>query len=187
MFSESDGKKLLALAKDSIISYFNESEPSLEGFENFSEKQGVFVTLHKKGHLRGCIGFPQPTMPLSQAIIDAARSAAFKDPRFPPVTKDELKFIDIEVSVLTVPEEIKVNKPEEYKEKIKIGRHGLIIKNPKGSGLLLPQVATEMDWDVEEFLKNICFKAGLYEESWKSEKSAIHSFEAQIFSGIKLG
>lgn len=185
MLSKSDGEALLGLAKNSILSYFNDSKPSLKGLEKYSEKQGVFVTLHKKGHLRGCIGYPQPIMPLNEAIIDAAQSAAFKDPRFPPLTEEELEFIDLEISVLTTPEEIIVKGPEEYKEKIKIGKHGLIIKNPKGSGLLLPQVPVEMEWNIEDFLKNICFKAGLYEESWKSEKSQIFSFEAQIFSGIK--
>ena len=106
MISGEDKERLLRLARDSILASFSRQEPDTKGSERFSEKQGVFVTLHKNNQLRGCIGFPEPVFPLYQAIIDSARSAAFKDPRFPPVQEAEMKDVEIEISVLSVPKEI---------------------------------------------------------------------------------
>jgi len=165
MTKPSDGKLLIKLARESISSYW----------------QGVFVTLYKNKQLRGCIGFPEPIFPLFEAIIKAARSAAFEDPRFPPLQKEELKHIKIEVSVLTVPALIKVKKPEDYLKKIKIGKDGLIIRSTLGSGLLLPQVATEYKWGVEEFLRHLCEKARLKQNAWKDKNNQIYKFQAQIF------
>jgi uncharacterized protein (TIGR00296 family) len=184
MLTKSQGKKLLALARDTIKEAFSGEIPEVsQDIKNeFHEKQGVFVTLHEKGKLRGCIGYPMPSLPLFEAIISAARSAAFQDPRFSPLRKEEMDFIDLEISVLTIPELIDVKLPEEYIDKINIGEDGLIIKFGMASGLLLPQVATEYEWTEEEFLMHTCNKAGLHSEAWKEDDVKLYKFQAQIFS-----
>ena len=184
MISEEDGKRLLELARLAVDSYFSGVEPETKEVEHLNKKQGVFVTLNKRGALRGCIGLPEPTEPLYKAVVGAAKSAAFKDPRFPPVKKEELEDIHMEISVLTEPELVEKESPEALKEKIRVGKHGLIIKHPYGSGLLLPQVALEQGWNVDDFLTNLCYKAGLPPSAWQREKSEIYLFEAQIFSEV---
>lgn len=184
MISQEEGQKLLQLAKKSIISVLDKKELAVDSYlkQRFSEKQGCFVTLHKKGELRGCIGFPEPIMPLYNAIMKAAKLAAFEDPRFPSLERDELKDIKLEISVLTKPMLCEVKKPEEYIQKVKVGRDGLIIRGHYGSGLLLPQVAPEWHWDCREFLEHTCIKAGLAKDSWKDLSNKIYTFQAQIFS-----
>ena len=179
--NSSDGEELLKLARDSITSYFDKAEPDINNSQ-YSDKQGVFVTLHKNGELRGCIGFPEPIFPLNKAIVDASRHAAFEDPRFPPVKKEELEQIEIEMSILTVPQLLEVKNPDEYLDKIRIGTDGLIIRNSFASGLLLPQVATEQKWDALEFLDYVCLKAGLPQGAWKDLNNKIYTFQAEIFS-----
>lgn len=181
-----DKKLLLELARESIKTYFTGEKPSMDKVKHLSEKRGVFVTLHLDGELRGCIGFPMPVYLLNTAIVEAARSAAFHDPRFPPVEEGELDKIDIEISVLTVPKEIKVNHADEYKKKIKIGEDGLIIKGGFGSGLLLPQVATENNFNAERFLNCLCQKAGMGFNSWKDLDNKISKFQADIFGEKEL-
>ena len=131
-----------------------------------TEKRGVFVTLYKKKHLRGCIGFPEPILPLGIALIKAAKAAAFEDPRFSPLSTSELKEIKIEITLLTKP---KKTDPK----KIKVGKDGLIIKKGFNSGLLLPQVAVEYKWDAKTFLEQTCLKAGLDKDAWKDAESSI--------------
>jgi hypothetical protein len=177
-----DKKLLLTLARESIASYFKDKKPDMKNVKHLSEKRGVFVTLHKSGDLRGCIGFPLPVYALNMAVVEAARSAAFSDPRFPPVKEGELKDIEIEISVLSVPEEIKVSRAAEYVEKIKIGEDGLIIKGSFGSGLLLPQVATENNFNVSTFLNCLCQKAGMGFNSWKDLSNKISKFQAEVFN-----
>jgi len=182
MLTKKQGEKLLKLARKSIESYFSGIEGGYEKEKKeFSEKQGVFVTLHKDKELRGCIGFPYPFLPLSEAIFQAARAAAFDDPRFLPLDKDELKNIKIEISVLSVPREIKCKK-EKICESIKIGKDGLIIQLNGNSGLLLPQVALEWKWNEKEFLENCCQKAGLEKDAWLDDNCKIFKFQAQIFN-----
>jgi uncharacterized protein (TIGR00296 family) len=146
----------------------------------FDEKRGVFVTLTKGGSLRGCIGFPYPVMPLGEAIVHAAKAAALEDPRFPPVTKDELAAISLEVTVLTIPEPLG-GEPAKRPQKVIVGKHGLIVRGMGTSGLLLPQVATEYGWDARTFLDHTCIKAGLSERCWTSKNIEILTFEGQIF------
>ena len=183
MLTEEQGKQLLGLARESIESYFSKKSVDLEPYRKFSDKQGVFVTLHKHGELRGCIGFPHPTRKLCDAVHDAARAAAFDDPRFPKLEQDELKDIDIELSVLTVPEEIKAENPKGYLENIEISDNGdgLIIKSVFGSGLLLPQVFTEYKCTPEQALEMTCQKAGLPPDAWQHESTQVFRFQAQIF------
>lgn len=182
MLSEENKKKLLTLARDTILSFFDNKEPNLAPYEEFNTAQGVFVTLHKKGQLRGCIGFPQATHPLNKATIHAAKAAAFQDPRFVPVREEEMSVIKIEISVLTVPKEIIVKSKFDYPKHIKIGEDGLIIKNSLTSGLLLPQVFTDYNCTPKEALEMTCQKANLAKDDWKKQDIKIFKFQAQIFS-----
>ena len=131
--------------------------------------------------MRGCIGYPIPIKRLSNGLIDAAIAAATEDPRFPPVNPNELDDITFEITVLTPPIEIKVNNPQEYLSIIKVGRDGMIVESSFTSGLLLPQVAKEYDWNVEEFLCHTCEKAGLDKNAWKISSTKISKFEGIIF------
>ena len=154
--------------------------------EKFNEPRGVFVTLHTypERALRGCIGIPEPIMPLIKALKEAAISAAVKDPRFPPVTLEEMDNIVVEVSVLTPPKLIEVEDPLEYLEKIEIGRDGLIIEYGIYRGLLLPQVPVEQGWEVAEYLSHLCLKASLPPDAWLKYPVKIYSFQAQIFEEV---
>ncbi len=181
MLTEKQGQNLLKLARESIESYFSEKGLNFEKEkQEFKEKQGVFVTLNEKGELKGCVGFPYPILPLSESVFQAARAAAFDDPRFLPLNEKELKDIKIEISVLTVPVEIKCKK-EKILDEIKIGEDGLIVQLGGYSGLLLPQVAIGWKWDSLEFLEACCEKAGLDKEEWKEKDCKIFKFQAQIF------
>ncbi len=140
------------------------------------EKRGAFVTLTKKGNLRGCIGYIVPMLPLYKAVADMTVAASTRDMRFPPVTKEELKDIHIEVSVLS-PLKLINNISE-----IEVGKHGLYINRGDYTGLLLPQVATQYLWNREEFLRQTCLKAGLPPNAWKEKGTQIYTFSAQIFS-----
>ncbi|MDD5111676.1 MAG: TIGR00296 family protein [Candidatus Altiarchaeota archaeon] len=150
--------------------------------EIFKEKRGVFVTLEKNRQLRGCIGFPEPIMPLGDAVRQAALAAALEDPRFPPVEGKEVGKLTVEVSVLTVPEQIKVKNPKDYVNEVKVGVHGLIVEKGFYRGLLLPQVPVEWKWGVEEFLSETCMKAGVSPDSWLAPGTKIYRFSAQVFS-----
>jgi len=147
----------------------------------FAEKRGVFVTITKAGQLRGCIGFPYPVMPLGDALDHAAKAAALEDPRFPPVKKDELESLTIEVTVLTIPVAIDGD-PADRVSHVEVGKHGLIVRGMGTSGLLLPQVATDYGWDAETFLDHTCQKAGLPGRCWTSPNVEVLTFEGQIFS-----
>ncbi|MBI3841846.1 MAG: TIGR00296 family protein, partial [Thaumarchaeota archaeon] len=150
----------------------------------YSYNSGVFVTVNKKHELRGCIGFPTPERKLNPSLTDAAIAAATKDPRVPSVRYDELNNITIEVTVLTPPEEVKVEHSHEYPSKIKVGRDGLIVKWEFGSGLLLPQVPVEYGWNEEEFLNYTCEKAGAPADCWKKKGTKILRFEGIVFKEI---
>jgi AmmeMemoRadiSam system protein A len=150
--------------------------PTREGeTKKLSEKRGAFVTLKTRGQLRGCIGHTQAIKPLSQTVIDMAQAAAFQDPRFPPLSQQELKDLSIEISALTPFRQI-----EDIKE-IQVGKHGLFIERGFNAGLLLPQVATEYGWDSLTFLEHTCQKAGLPRDAWKDKNSKIYVFSAEIF------
>jgi uncharacterized protein len=187
MINLSQGKKLINLARESISCYLSNKDVNVKDFiSEFSDILGVFVTLNKEGKLRGCIGFPEAVYPLYEGVIKAAQSAAFSDPRFSAVEKDELSLISIEISVLTKPMLIKVKKASEYVDEIKVGSDGLIIRSSQGSGLLLPQVATEYNWDSKTFLEQTCVKAGLSPDSWQDvEEISVYKFQSQVFSEIK--
>ncbi len=183
MISLQDAEKIIKLARDAISSVFEakQVEVSKELMEKFSKPQGVFVTITIDKQLRGCIGFVEPVFPLYDAIVKAAKSAAFEDPRFPRLQKQEFKNIEVEISVLTVPQLIKVVKPDDYIKRINIGKDGLIIRSSFGSGLLLPQVFNRYDCNPKQALQMTCHKAGLDEDAWRDLKNKIYKFQAQIF------
>jgi hypothetical protein len=157
--------------------------------EKLKQPCGVFVTISslRRGEkeLRGCIGYPYPTEPLMQAVIDSAINAATQDPRFEPLTTNELGNVVFEVSVLTPPQIIRVEKSTEYPSKIKVGTDGLIVERGMFKGLLLPQVPVEWKWDEEEFLCQCCGKAGLPPDCWLMNGTKIYKFQAIIFEEEK--
>lgn len=182
--SDSEKIELLKLARKTIEEkVLNNSRPDISEFnltENLKKPCGAFVTLHKNKSLRGCIGQFEPKTTLYNVIIDMSISAAMNDPRFYPLTKDELDFVDIEISVLTPLK--KINSINE----IELGKHGIyIIKNGR-SGTFLPQVATETSWSLEEFLGHCARdKAGIGWDGWKN--ADIYTYEAIIFSEKEFG
>jgi uncharacterized protein len=186
--SNEDGKFLIQLARNTAKAFL-ETGKSLKPPENTPEKLfencGVFVTINsvrgKKKSLRGCIGYPYPTAPLVQAVIDNAVNAATQDPRFEPLEKGDLDHVVFEVSVLTPPEPVTAEKPEEYLKQIKVGEHGLIVEKGFYKGLLLPQVPVEWGWCEEEFLCQCCVKAGLPPDNWLTKGAKVYRFGAIVF------
>jgi AmmeMemoRadiSam system protein A len=178
MLNESDKIALLALARTTLESCLNHNPmPELdEANSALREKKGAFVSLHRGDDLRGCIGQLYPDQELYKVVRHCALSAALEDFRFMPVTKDELKELSIEISVLSPFR--KIGRIEE----IEVGRHGLYMVHGPKRGLLLPQVAVEYGWERETFLEQTCRKSGLTESAWQDPKTSIFIFEADIFS-----
>lgn len=170
---------MLRIARDAIFTTFEDKPAPIPDDRFLDEKRGVFVTLTKDKSLRGCIGFPEPHYPLGEAIAQAAKSAAFSDPRFDTVTKEEMEDIKIEISVLTEPEPFSSKTPEGIIKQIEIGRDGLILEHAGRTGLLLPQVPVDQDWDVREFLHQLCLKAGTEHDAW--QRGRLYKFQAEIF------
>jgi hypothetical protein len=158
--------------------------------EKLKEKSGVFVTLNRvcPRELRGCIGFPYPDSPLRDATVQAAIYAATEDPRFEPVSLAEFqKNVVVEVTILTPPQTLRFEDRKKLPELITIGRDGLIIEGYGTSGLLLPQVASEWNWDGADFLSNCCLKAGLPPDYWLLDGTTVKTFEGEIFEEIRPG
>jgi len=180
-------KKLLSIARKTIREYIDNGqlpEPDLENEftdEIFKEKRGAFVTIHKNGKLRGCIGYIRGIKNIPETIVEMSRAAGFNDPRFPALRRNEVDEIDIEISILSPI--VKVENVDE----IQVGRDGLIISNSFRTGLLLPQVASEYGWSENQFLENTCYKAGLPGDAWKWNDTTIERFSAQVFSEEDLG
>lgn len=169
-------KRLLQLARESIQSHFGRIHPSLPTEPELQEKRGAFVTLHKRGELRGCIGFIRGYKSIAASVAEMARAAAFDDPRFSALRQSELDEIELEISVLG--DLI----PIEDTGQIQIGRDGLYLQHPHGSGLLLPQVPLEWNWDLPTYLKQLCRKAGLPDTAWQDAGARLFRFEAEVFA-----
>ncbi|MBP3226051.1 MAG: TIGR00296 family protein [Methanobrevibacter sp.] len=184
MISEENGQYLVEVAKNAIATYLETGRSPFipeDCPEELKEELGVFVTLNKKHRLRGCIGYPEPVKSLIESTIDVAIAAAFDDPRFPELKKEEYNDLEFEVTVLTQPELIEIAHPDQYLKEIEIGRDGLIIQKGYARGLLLPQVAPENGFSVEEFLDHTCMKAGISADSWMDESCDVYKFQGQIF------
>lgn len=178
MLTDAQRQTLLKLAREAIRSVLAGHGPELnpEDYdEDLRRPSGAFVTLNKEDDLRGCIGSIHAVAPLYQAVASNAINAAFRDPRFYPLQKDELDHVEIEISVMSPIE------PVHNLSEIEVGKHGLIVSRGRNAGLLLPQVATEYGWDRETFLRQTCVKAGLPPEAWKSPDVVIERFSAEVF------
>ena len=178
MLNDSQRKILLRIAREAITAYLKtgkvlqvkEDDPVL------NKEMGAFVTLHEKNELRGCIGNIIGKGPLYLTVRDMAIESATGDPRFSKVTPDEMKDIDIEISVLSELEKVK------NADEIELGTHGVLIRKGFSSGVFLPQVATETGWTKEEFLSCLCtHKAGLLPDAWKTGEADMYIFTAEVF------
>jgi AmmeMemoRadiSam system protein A len=175
MTNDSDRALLLRLARNAIAAHVAGTSPEqLAQNDVLSRRAGVFVSVHRDGDLRGCIGHLAADVRLDQVIAQCAVAACSEDPRFKPVTSAELEDIDIELSILGPLEAI--TGPDD----IEIGRHGLLVEQDRRRGLLLPQVATEWKWDAVTFLAQTCRKAGLPADAWK-RADHLWRFEAEVF------
>jgi len=175
MIESAERHRLLQLARDAIAaSLAGLPAPVPAALPILDRRAGVFVSLHKERALRGCIGHIEADQPLARAIPSAAVAAASTDPRFEPMTVEELADVAIELSILGPLERIT------GVDEIEIGRHGLLVERGWNRGLLLPQVALEWGWDADEFLSQTCHKAGLPPDAWKD--ATIWRFEAEVFS-----
>ena len=175
--SEAERAALLQLAREAVIEAvcrerLPEDIPS-QGI--FAERHGVFVTLHVRGRLRGCIGVIEPDEPLGEAVVRSAVSAAVRDPRFPALRAEEIDILQIEISLLSTPQ---VVQPGE----IQLGRHGLLVIRGAKRGLLLPQVAVEHRLNMEQFLAETCYKAELPRDAWRDPETRILAFTCEVFS-----
>ncbi len=175
-------RDLLDLARRSLEAHFR-GEPlprlSSDRSEAFGAARALFVTLREAGELRGCIGTLAPDGDLGRTVPKFVLRAAFEDPRFPPLDREELPIVEIEISVLTAPAE--VSDPQE----IEVGRDGLILELSGRSGLLLPQVATEWNMTRERFLEEVSRKAGLSPDAWRDPNARLWKFQAEVFAEEK--
>ena len=180
--TELQKRALLQLARNSIATQVAGLPLPPPDLRELTEKHnGVFVSLHISGRLRGCIGYVEGLRPLAEAVQETAVSAATRDPRFAPLAAEELDQIAIEISVLSPLRQI------ESPAEIILGKHGVMVRLGHHQGLLLPQVALHYNWEatppgVETFLAHVCQKAGLPADGWKDPDAEIYIFEAEIFS-----
>lgn len=176
MTHERDRAELLRIAREAVrarVERFALQPPPVEGA--LAQPAAAFVTLHRAGALRGCIGHLQANLPLARVVAQCAASAATEDPRFPPVLPDEISELDIELSVLGALE------PVATIDEVVIGRHGLLVEHGWNRGLLLPQVAIEWNWDANTFVEQTCQKAGLPRDGWPRGGARLFRFEAEVF------
>lgn len=174
--SAADQEVLFRVARESLEAHLKGEKAALPQAtsQTLSQPSGVFVTLHRGGRLRGCIGYLEAMKPLLAAVQEMAVAAAFQDPRFPPLRQDELADLDVEISVLSPMFQIK------HIEEIQVGRDGIYLERDPCRGLLLPQVATEYGWDRTTFLKQTCVKSGLPPDAWEDPATRIFIFSAKI-------
>lgn len=176
MLTLEEQRSLLRLARETLAAHLAGGPPPRPVHLGDPQRHsGAFVSLHVNGDLRGCIGYPGSRDPLDEVIAQCAMAAATEDPRFPPVNAGELGGLSIEISVLTP-----ITPVADIAE-IEVGRDGLVMEQGYRKGLLLPQVATEYNWDRETFLSHTCLKAGLPAAAWRSG-AKISRFQAEVFS-----
>ncbi|HWR14252.1 MAG TPA: AmmeMemoRadiSam system protein A [Terriglobales bacterium] len=174
-YSKDERRQLLALARESITAALDSRKLDLTPpSEHLAEHRGAFTTLHIAGELRGCVGYVFPQYSLYRTVAETSCAAAFDDPRFTPVQKQEVPSLQFEISVLSPLQPID---PED----VEIGVHGLVITYGNRRGLLLPQVPNEHGWDRETFLQQTCLKAGLPSDAWE-HGAKVEAFTAEIFS-----
>ena len=176
LLSAEDRRALLVYARESVQSaVLRSAAPEIPQRETFDIACGVFVTVHVQGKLRGCIGVVETSEPLHSSIAHCSSGAALRDPRFPPVSEEELGAVEVELSLLSRPAPLLVSE-------IEIGRHGLIVSKDGRRGLLLPQVAVGHKLSREQFLAETCRKAGLSGDAWRTDDVAIMGFTCVVIS-----
>lgn len=183
MITDEEKAILLHAAREAIQSLFDRevkiSEVDYNFYPNLTKRNaGAFVTLTKRGQLRGCVGYLSSAKTLFDTVVDAAKNSAINDPRFSPVTAMELQQIDIEISVLSPP--VPISKYED----IVIGEHGLYLEDDIYRAVLLPQVAVEHNYSTSQFLSSLCEKAGMERSAWMSQRLNIKVFTADVFSEV---
>ena len=186
-----EGEFLVKLARNAVKAFLSAGmvpKPLKNSPAKLEQRHGVFVTINsiEKGVkiLRGCIGYPFPTTILVQAVTECAISSATQDPRFSPVTLEELDHLIFEVSVLSLPKLLEVETPRLLPSSIKIGRDGIIVERDSFKGLLLPQVPVEYRWEAQDFLSHGCMKAGLTPDCWLLKETKIMTFQCVIASEV---
>jgi AmmeMemoRadiSam system protein A len=182
-FSPEECQTLLVIARHAIEARAADEPFDIETLAEhvpprLREIRAAFTTIFIGGQLRGCVGFAVPTYPLYRTIAETAVSAAFLDPRFPPVTLEEIRQIHIEISILS---SLQLVEATDAEARIHIGHHGLLITQSGRRGLLLPQVAAEHGWNALAFLENTCLKAGLPRDAWREPGARLELFTAEIF------
>ncbi len=178
-YSSEERRLLLGLAHEGIESLLTGRKLSFQpASPHLEEPRGVFTTIYRHGELRGCVGYVQPVLPLYQAVVETARAAASQDTRFTPVTPEEMRDLQVSLSVLSPLRPIDA-------EHVTIGKHGLVVAMGVRRGLLLPQVPVEHGWDRVTFLEHACRKAGLFPDAWKAGAS-LESFTAEVFGDPDL-
>jgi len=188
VLTHNDKRMLLKLARNTIERELIEGleiESPQDLSDGVKQKRGCFVSLHIKGVLRGCIGTIDPLKPLISCVEEHAFNAAFRDPRFSPVSHKELSSIEIEISVLTVPQKITFTDGEDLKRKLKPGVHGVILSQGFQSATFLPQVWEQLP-DVEVFLSHLCEKGGMKRNCWRSTETTVKVYEVEYFSESEM-
>jgi uncharacterized protein len=176
MLTDAQKSALLALARESIVAQVSGRPAPQEPTLDLPDASGVFVTIKRQGELRGCLGTLQCRRGLAGEVARCAADSASEDPRFPPVSTDEIPELSVEISVLGPLEAIDPRNPSAFV----IGTHGLVAEQDFRRGLLLPQVATEWGWNAEQFLRQTCVKAGLRPDAWQ-HGAKICRFGAEVF------
>ena len=173
-FSHEERTLLLQGAHESILSALeNRDIPVAAPSPHLAEPRGAFTSLYWNGELRGCVGYVLPVSSVYRAVIDTARAAAFEDTRFYPVTMEEARGLEIELSILSPPRPVSA-------DEVEVGRHGLLVSMAGHRGLLLPQVPREHNWDRVTFLEQTCRKAGLPADAWR-RGALMEAFTAEVF------
>jgi len=181
-----EGTELVRLARKAVELYLKNGK-IINSTNKSNKKAGIFVTLYQldtinsKKNLRGCIGYTVPSWNIHDTVVAAAINAATEDPRFIALGQEELDKIIFEVSVLTKPISIQIGNTQAFLSEIVIGRDGLILESNYGSGLFLPQVPVEQRWTINEYLMNLCYKAGAPVDTWKLPDSKLYKFHTMVF------
>jgi hypothetical protein len=183
MISEQQGQMLLKMARISIAEKLGlpVDKSQIDLNQSFLEiKQGLFVTLHKNGALRGCIGVIEAVEPLKTGVAETARLAAFKDSRFAPLARDEFDQVDLEISLLSPPEKFEYSKAKELIQRLVPFKDGVIIKKGSNQATFLPQVWEQLP-DTASFLSQLCIKAGLDADEWTKGSLTVHTYRVHLF------
>ena len=180
MRRKSSESVLIDLARQSLVETFTGEDQEDQEFPVAAATvSGVFVTLKRDGMLRGCRGCVEGTYPLRKTSWVVSRSSAFDDPRFNPMEQEELEGLEISISLLGMMEQVKVEDPLQFREKIQLGRDGICLRLKGSSALFLPEVAPEQGWNVETTLRQLCRKAGLEDEDWRNPETEVLCFQTK--------